>query len=83
MSDGDSARSVADLFPLAEETRAWSKTLRDDSARVRREVANTEATLAETLALLANRHPHHRRRLRAKSEEAAIRSASMRRQASQ
>ena len=81
MSDGDTARPVADLFPLAEEARAWSKTLRADSLRVEREVANSEAILAETLARLAQRYPHHRRHFRAKSEEAATRSASMRRRA--
>lgn len=81
MSDGDAARPVADLLPLAEEARAWSKTLRADSLRVEREVANTEAILAETLARLAQRYPHHGHLFGAKSEEAAIRSASMRRRA--
>jgi hypothetical protein len=77
--DKDTARSLADLVRLAEDTRAWSQALRADSVRVKRQVAQTEAALAATLARLARRQPHHADRLRTQSAEAANHAVRARR----
>lgn len=63
----ETARPPPELAKLAARARSWSRTLRADAAKVAREVAETEETLAETLSQLASQHPRHAGQLRASS----------------
>jgi hypothetical protein len=62
--------SPQDLARQAEKARSRSRALRADSIKVTERIAETEETVAGTLARLAGQHPDDAPRLRAKAKAA-------------
>ena len=70
MSDQEAARQAEALAQKAARARSRSQALRAQSAKMARQVAEIEDVVAETLDHLAEEHPDHADRLRAKSQAA-------------
>jgi hypothetical protein len=81
MAEEQPACQAEELAAKAAWARAWSRMLRAETAKVTQRVADTEESVAETLARLALQYPDYGSRLWAQSEAVANQAARKRQRA--